>query len=204
MANFLEKVLCKVKYGKPIVIVSGLPRSGTSMLMNMLVAGGLEAVSDNLRKADEDNLKGYFEFEPVKDLHKDTDKSWLEGARGKVVKVISWLLKDLPLKYNYKVVFVERNLDEIIASQNKMLVNRGEAEENRADENTRGKYDYHLRSVKYDLREIPNFDVLYVNHRDVIQNPGEQAQRINRFLGGRLDESKMAQVVDEKLYRNRK
>src|SRR5438128_3864516 len=119
----------RVRYGRPIVVVSGLPRSGTSMAMKMLEAGGLRVVTDGQRTADEDNPKGYYEDERVKDLHREGDKTWLRDARGDVVKIISFLLKSLPADNNYKVLFMHRNLREIVASQNKMLARRGEKNE---------------------------------------------------------------------------
>src|SRR2546425_6296272 len=98
--------------GKPIVVVSGLPRSGTSMMMKMLDEGGLEPMTDGLRKSDEDNPKGYYEVELVKGLKKQQDKSWLEATQGKAIKVVSSLLKDLPPAYRYDVIFMNRSLDE--------------------------------------------------------------------------------------------
>ena len=109
-----------------IIVVSGLPRSGTSMMMKMLAEGGLEPVTDALRRADEDNPNGYFEFEPVKQLA-DGQDAWLDGAGGKLVKVISALLEHLPARHQYKVVFMEREIKEILASQQKMLQRRNEA-----------------------------------------------------------------------------
>ena len=102
-----------------IVVVSGLPRSGTSMMMKMLEAGGLTPLTDGQREADEDNLGGYYEFEQVKKMAQDS--GWLEEARGKVVKVISRLLYDLPKTYHYRVIFMQRHLDEVLASQQQML-----------------------------------------------------------------------------------
>ena len=107
----------------PIVVVSGLPRSGTSMMMQMLEAGGMEVMTDGLRAADEDNLKGYFEYETVKALH--TDRNWLPEARGKAVKIISELLKYLPETQTYRIIFLRRALEEVLASQDRMLVRRG-------------------------------------------------------------------------------
>jgi len=105
----------------PVVVVSGLPRSGTSLVMQMLKAGGLEPFTDAVREADEDNPKGYFEHERVKELQGDADKVWLENAAGRVIKIISHLLPELPSGLRYQVIFVRRNLDEIIASQNRIL-----------------------------------------------------------------------------------
>src|SRR5688572_29274329 len=95
------------RYGQPIVVVSGLPRSGTSMAMKMLEAGGLVVVTDNVRTADDDNPRGYYEDERVKDLARDANRTWLRDARGKAIKIISFLLKDLPPDNNYKVLFME-------------------------------------------------------------------------------------------------
>src|SRR5688572_8574386 len=118
--------------GEPIVVVSGLPRSGTSMMMNMLAAGGLEILSDDQRMADIDNPKGYFELERIKNLEKETDKSYLRAARGKAVKVISFLIKDLPDENDYRVLFMRRDLDEVLASQQKMI-DRLESSDSEAD-----------------------------------------------------------------------
>src|SRR5687768_1736541 len=107
-----------------ITVVSGLPRSGTSMMMKMLEAGGLEPVVDHVRKPDEDNPKGYYEFERVKAL--ENDREWLPEAKGKFVKVISMLLRHLPADHRFKVIFMQRNMPEVLASQKKMLVRRGE------------------------------------------------------------------------------
>src|SRR5919108_966564 len=104
MSVDLQQVYRRLRYGKPIVVVSGLPRSGTSMAMKMLEAGGLAVVTDGLRAADEDNPKGYYEDERVKDLYEASDKRWLREARGRVVKIISFLLKSLPSDNNYKVL----------------------------------------------------------------------------------------------------
>ena len=201
---FLKKWICKLKYGEPVILVSGLPRSGTSMLMKMLDAAGLEIATDNIRTADEDNPKGYFELEKVKDLDKDLDKSWLAQYKGKVVKIISFLLPHLPDNINFKVIFVIRDIDEVIASQNKMLVRRGEPTDTTSDEKMKRNYAMHLRKVKYQLKNSPNIDVLYLNHRDVIQAPKEQAIQLNRFLGNAFNVEKVAGVVDPNLYRNRK
>jgi hypothetical protein len=200
--SLLKRIYRGFKYGKPIVVVSGLPRSGTSMLMKMLEAGGLESLSDGIREADEDNPKGYYELERVKDLDKGKDKSWLSEGRGKGVKIISFLLQDLPPDYAYKVVFVRRSLPEVIASQNKMLSRRDEAAET-TDEKMIENFKAHLLRVEVALAHRSNFEVLYVNHRDVLSDPAEQARRMSRFIGGALDERKMAEVVDPALYRNR-
>jgi hypothetical protein len=192
----------KVDLGEPIIVVSGLPRSGTSMAMKMLAEAGYRSVEDGVRTADVDNPKGYYEDERVKDLANNLDKSWLKEARGKSIKIISFLLKDLPAANRYKIVFIRRNLDEVLASQNKMLVNR--EEENRtADDAMRKMYTEHLAQVEQLIRDHPTMEVVYVEHRKMIDDPLGEARKINEFLGGHLDVEKMASVVDKKLYRNR-
>ncbi|MCI0654093.1 MAG: sulfotransferase [Methylococcaceae bacterium] len=198
-----KQFLKKFRYGKEIIVVSGLPRSGTSMLMNMLASGGMEVVSDRVRESDPDNPKGYFEDERVKDLEKDPDKSWLRAARGRTIKVISHLLKDLPDENYYKVILLRRNLEEIVASQNKMLDRRGEPNPI-GDDKAIEAYRNHLINTKVFLRRAPNFEVLELQYTQVIQDPFESARKVNEFLGGLLDVDAMASVVDSALYRNRK
>ncbi len=204
MAGLLSKLLKGKEDGRraPIVIVSGLPRSGTSMMMKMLDAGGLPPLTDNERTADEDNPKGYFEFERVKKL--ETDKEWLRDAEGKAVKVISMLLRHLPSDHAYKVIFMHRTIDEILASQRRMLIRRGEPTDKVPDEKMAEMYRTHLRKIEKWLDEQGNFDVLYVTYNDALKRPVEYCEKVNTFLGGALDESKMAGVVDNNLYRQRK
>ena len=187
-----------------ITIVSGLPRSGTSMLMKMLEAGGIEPLTDNIRMADEDNPKGYYEFERVKQLKQDSD--WLEDARERAVKIISALLKHLPQDhaYAYKVIFVRRKLEEVLASQKQMLIRRGEPTDTISDERMAELFRKHLSQVEAWMDEQPNVEVLYVSYNEVLEHPQEQAQRINRFLGSTLDVERMASVVDKGLHRQRR
>lgn len=204
MISALRRTYMRLRFGKPVVIVSGLPRSGTSLIMQMLHAGGLEAVTDEIREADVDNPKGYYELEKVKELDKGGDKSWLAEHKGKVIKIISFLLRDLPLDLNYKVVFVLRDIDEIIVSQNKMLARRKEVGSTVSDEEMKKNYDMHLRKVRYLLKHTPNFETLYVNYRDIIENPSEQAEQLSKFFNGKLDINAMSTVVSKDLYRNRR
>ena len=200
--SVIGELLRRIRRGVPVVVVSGLPRSGTSMAMKMLEAGGLVPVTDEVRTADEDNPKGYFEDERVKDLGQMEDRSWLRSSRGKVIKVVSSLLQYLPDDNLYKVVFMRRNLHEVLASQAKMLDRRGE-DSDTADEDLLGMYASHLEKVEFQLRYRSWFDVLYVDYRSVLEDPATEARRINEFLGGRLDERRMAEAVDPNLYRNR-
>ncbi len=186
---------------QPIVVVSGLPRSGTSMMMKMLAEGGLTAVTDSLRAADEDNPNGYFEFEPVKQLAEGRD-SWLDGAGGKIVKVISALLEHLPPQHHYKVVFMEREIKEILASQQKMLQRRGETSGS-SDEEMEAQFREHLAAAKYWLARQPNMEVLYVDYNKLMLEPDEYGQPIADFLSLPVDVSRMLTVPNGSLYRNR-
>lgn len=185
-----------------IAIVSGLPRSGTSMLMRMLEAGGMQVLTDNIREADRDNPKGYYEFERVKQI--DRDASWLEDAEGKAVKMVSQLLMHLPPGYTYKVIFMRRRMEEILASQREMLIRRGEPSDRVSDEQMAALFRKHLKRLKTWLDEQPNFEVIYVSYNDVLVNPVEQARRVSRFFGGALAVESMVNVVDPTLYRQRK
>jgi len=192
-----------LKYGKPIIVVSGLPRSGTSMMMKMLEAGGVPIASDGERKADDDNPKGYYELERVKELDKGKDKRWVKGLRGKAVKVISFLLKDLPVEHRYQVIFVRRDLREVMASQNKMLRHRGVDVNPDDDEKMIANYKKHLSQVERMLAEDKRFAVLELNHRSILKDPLPAAESLAEFLGNGLDPNAMAGVVDPSLYRNR-
>ena len=168
-------------------------------MMKMLAAGGLEPLTDNIRTADEDNPKGYFEFERVKQI--EHDKAWLEDARSRVVKLISALLKYLPPSYQYKVIFMKRAMPEILASQRQMLMRRGEPADKVQDEKMAAIFNKHLAQVEAWLAEQPFIDVLYVNYNEVLKDPRSHAEQIDRFLGGSLAVTDMIEVVDRALYR---
>jgi hypothetical protein len=184
-----------------IVVVSGLPRSGTSMMMKMLAEGGLQIVTDALRSADDDNPNGYFEFEPVKGLAEGRSQ-WLAEARGKVVKIISALLEYLPAAYHYKVIFMEREINEVLSSQRKMLSNRREDSEI-GDAQMEQQFREHLKAVKYWLARQPNLEVLYVDYNRMLASPGDYCRSVADFLGLPLDLERMGAVPNERLYRNR-
>lgn len=203
MANPLSSFLRKLKYGDDVIVVSGLPRSGTSMMMKMLDAAALPIMTDNERAADEDNPKGYFEYARVKDLKDEADKSWVREARGQVLKVISHLLETLPDENFYRVILVRRDFDEIIASQNKMLERRGE-ENQVADSTVKEAYIRHLVDIRYMVRRRPNFEMIEVQFKQAMETPRSFVTDVNKFLGGNLDVESMMAVVDLELYRNRK
>jgi len=199
----MKSIYYRLRYGRPVVLVSGLPRSGTSMLMQMLEKGGMPIVTDKIRTPDEDNPKGYHEFERIKELDKTSDKSWLKSYRGQVIKTISFLLQDLPLDLNYQVLFMRRNIEEVLRSQNKMLERNGTRGVAVPDEKMRQNYEFHLKKVYYRLDRTPNFQVLYLDYPAIVEDPLREARRINAFLGGRLDVEAMASAVKSGLYRNR-
>jgi hypothetical protein len=184
-----------------ITIVSGLPRSGTSMMMKMLEAGGMPVLTDHVRAADADNPNGYYEFERVKQIARD--QSWLPEARGKAVKIISELLKHLPPDYEYKVIFMRRQIEETLASQRQMLIRRGEVINRAGDKRLAELFRRHLVWLDSRLKKQANTGLVYVDYGAVIANPVEQAKKVNQFLHHRLDIEAMAGVVDPALYRQR-
>jgi hypothetical protein len=187
---------------RSVTVVSGLPRSGTSMMMQMLEAGGMEALTDRIRKSDDDNPRGYYELEAVKRLGKD--QSCLDDAEGKSVKVISELLKYLPSKYRYKVIFMLRNMEEILASQSAMLIRKGKPAGNVSDEKLSQLYGRHLEQVMTWMEQQPNIDVLTINYNEMLKHPKEDVGRIGAFLGNTLNLERMASAVDGALHRQRR
>jgi hypothetical protein len=185
-----------------VTVVSGIPRSGTSLMMRMLDAGGIPALTDGARRADTHNPHGYFEYEPVKRLA--ADSSWMETARGKSLKVIYRLLRHLPAGIPYRVLLMERDLHEVFDSQHDMLVSRGDAAVDQSSDRLIALLAGELEETKKWLSEQPHVAVLAVRHRAVITNPTAQAREISDFLGGGLDEEAMAAAVDPSLYRHRR
>ncbi len=187
--------------GGTILVVSGLPRSGTSMMMKMLAEGGIPVVSDAIRTADEDNPNGYFEFEPVKKMA-EGQTDWLREADHKVVKVISALLEYLPAGHRYKILFMEREIREILASQHKMLLRRNE-DSKTGDAEMEAQFRKHLSDIKFWLARQPNMEVLYVDYNRLMSDPGPYCREIAEFTGMPVDVDRMRSVPDAQLYRNR-
>lgn len=187
---------------KEVIVVSGLPRSGTSMMMKMLEAGGLPVLVDHLRVADDDNPKGYYEYERVKQLDKG-DVAWLPEAQGKVVKIISMLLPYLPSDYHYKVIFMRREISEILASQRKMLVNRGMPTDATSEAELERSFQKHLMQIQNWLQSQPNVETLYLVYHELLKTPAQVVPQVNQFLGNGLDVKRMSEVIDPQLYRNR-
>ncbi len=204
MIGQLRESYSRQQFGTPIIVVSGLPRSGTSMMMKMLEAGGVEILTDNVRAADGDNTDGYYEYERVKTLDKDGDRLWLGEAKGKAIKIISALLKHLPQDHFYKVIFMNRNLDEVMLSQAKMLAHRNVPSNAEEDDKIKIHFHNHLEKTKDWLNAQLNFNVLELSYKDVLDDPAESARKLAEFLEKDLCVEKMAAAVNRELYRNRR
>jgi len=186
--------------GPDVVVVSGLPRSGTSLMMAMLEAGGIAPLTDGARGADADNPRGYYELERVKRLPEDA--GWLSEAGGRAVKVVSELLRHLPDDRRYRVVFMRRRLDEILASQAKMLERRGEPP-GASEADLRALYQVHLEAIFAWLDQAPHATALYLSYNRLLSDPAPHVARLSEFVGRPLDTAAMASVIDARLYRNR-
>ena len=204
MFESIRRKLRRREPGEPIVIVSGLPRSGTSMMMKMLESGGMAIMTDGGRDADIDNPKGYFEYERTKDLEKETDKSYISEGRGKALKVISFLIKDLPDDNDYRVIFMRRDLDEVLASQDKMIQRLGTTDSSADAEAMKEAYRNDIVRARLLCKKRPNFELIEVHYKSTIEDPVETSHRVNAFLDHRLDEEAMREAVDDSLYRNRR
>jgi hypothetical protein len=201
MTNLFQ-MLRKPKDEDFVTVVSGLPRSGTSMMMKMLEAGGIPPMTDQIRTPDDDNPKGYYEFERVKKMP-DGDKAWMDDAHGKAVKVISALLEHLPKDHTYRVIFMRRQMDEILASQKQMLIRSDKPTDKVSDEVLAGMYRKHLSTIETWMKAQPNISVLYMDYNAMLADPERYITEINRFLGNQLDAEKMLAIIDPSLYRQR-
>ncbi len=187
---------------RPITIVAGLPRSGTSLMMQMLDAGGIPVLTDQIRQPDDDNPRGYYEFEAVKTVKEEP--AWLERAPGHAVKMVYRLLYDLPGGYTYQVVFTRRKLEEVIASQETMLRRNGKGAGGLKEEQLVDIYRRQLLQFDAWIEGRPNFSVLYVNHHEVLNDTERVARDVNQFLGGDLDVAAMIRVPDRSLHRQKR
>lgn len=185
-----------------ITIVSGLPRSGTSLMMQMLAAGGMPILSDGERRADVDNPKGYLEWERVKQLPKTP--AIIAEAEGKAVKVISQLLLSLPAQHDYRVIFMQRPLPEVMASQDEMLRRRGNFDPGEDNSVVARAFQDHLSDVYGWLNGKTHVKVSRVQYHSVLREPKETAENIVKFLEVPLDIEAMTQQVDGSLYRQRR
>ncbi|MDE0889378.1 MAG: alkaline phosphatase family protein [Phycisphaerales bacterium] len=184
---------------KPIVVVSGLPRSGTSMMMQMLAKGGVPAFTDGNREADTDNPRGYFEHE--KSTRLGSDSSWMPEARGQAVKIVAQLLPSLPRGERYRVVFMDRDLQEVVKSQRVMLDRLGREGGRLTDSRMMSTLDAQVAQVERLLARRPDVDALFVDYASVLEDPMAEAGRICDFLGLETNPDAMVATVDESLRR---
>lgn len=185
-----------------IIVVSGLPRSGTSMLMQMLEAGGCPVLKDEARPPDPDNPKGYYEFEAVKSPA--GYRSWIPRAEGKAVKVVAQLLRFLPpYQPGYHVILISRAMDEVMASQEAMLMRLGRTGAALDRASLAKVFARHLDEARELAGKREDMRLLGIEHREVLQNPGAAARSIADFLASGLDVQAMASAVDPALYRRK-
>ena len=184
-----------------ITIISGLPRSGTSLMMQMLQAGGMPLLTDGVRKPDADNPRGYWEFEPVKNTGRDP--SWLRGARGRAVKMVYRLLYDLPRNHQYNIILMRRDLREILASQEIMLRRTGRHEGGSPGEMATA-FESEIRTFDAWIEGCQEFSILRVSYGDLVEHPLRESRHVDRFLGGGLNLAAMAEAVDPSLHRNKR
>lgn len=184
-----------------ITVVSGIPRSGTSLMMQMVSAGGLSALTDGQRSPDASNPRGYFELEPIRTLAQNPEV--ISGAEGKVVKIISSLLTFLPKQHEYRVIFMRRPLEEVLASQERMMERLGKGISAATPKSVAQAFEQHLRKIKAWLSEQANMQVLYVDYAAVLEDPNREALKIRAFLGQELDVDAMVRKVEHSLYREK-
>src|SRR4029453_11684753 len=199
----IRRRLSRRRYHEPVIVVSGLPRSGTSMMMRMLEAGGIAPFTDGGRAAAGDNPEGYYGFGRVRDLENDPDKTWVAGARGRALKVISFLLRHLPHDNAYRIVYMRRHLDEVLRSQDKMLDRLGNPAPGADREAMKEAYRNDIVAARLYARRQPFMEMIEIDYRETVDDPAPTARAANASLGGQLDEAAMAGAVKESLYRNR-
>jgi len=161
----------------------------------------MPVLTDGVRAPDADNPRGYVEFEPVK--HTKQDASWVARAQGKAVKVVYPLLRDLPRGYQYRVIMMRRDVKEVVASQRAMLERRGRAGADVSDGRMAEIFEEEMRSILGWLSRELGFEILEINYRDCVHRTAAVSASVSSFLGGRLDESRMAAAVDPSLCRQR-
>jgi hypothetical protein len=187
---------------KFLTIVSGLPRSGTSMMMRMLECGGMPVLVDHERKPDEDNPAGYYEFEPVKTTK--ADPNWLKNSEGKAVKMVYRLLYDLPSDRSYRVLFMRRKTEEVLASQRVMISRNGSMDDGISDGEMAKLFAAELAAFYKWAKKQPHIQLLDVDYNRIQQEPHVELSRVNQFVGSGLNVTAMTSVIDRSLYRNRK
>lgn len=180
-----------------IVVVSGLPRSGTSLMMQMLDKGGMEILTDNKREADKSNPRGYYEYEPVMALHKDN--SWLDKSKDKAVKIVAPLLRHLDFQYRYKIIFMKRDLDEVVKSQQIMIGKNPDT----FPVKLYNSYVEQLKTIEKWKEKEPGVEFIYVDYKEVLNNPEQMIEKVEAFIAKPLNKEEMVKCIDKSLYRNK-
>jgi tetratricopeptide (TPR) repeat protein len=184
-----------------ILIVSGLPRSGTSLMMQMLKAAGIEPMTDGKRTADDDNPEGYWEWEEIKQLPKNP--RIIEQTKGKVVKVISALLPSLPRPHRYKIIYMVRPTTQVVDSQLVMLDRQGQKARSEK-QHLIDVQEAHSRQIRQVLAKSDRVDLLEVSYPDLVADPGPVIEQLKVFLGENFQDSEFVSAcVKPKLFRNR-
>lgn len=183
-----------------IIVVTGLPRSGTSLVMQILQSMGIDLFTDNKRSPDQSNPRGYFEHELVKTIEYDT--SWIKKVEGKAIKIVSPLLVYLPNNYNYKIIFMDRVLDEIVQSQEKMLLVNGVPNPQIEPEVIKQIFIKDLKQAWSWIRELSHSESLEISHSKLLKKPESELEKVNGFLNIKVDLENTLKVIDKKLYRS--
>lgn len=185
-----------------VTIVSGLPRSGTSLMMQILEKSGMDILTDNVREADESNKCGYYEFEKVKKMM--IDASWLPQAEGKVVKIIAQLLDYLPDGFEYKTIFMERDYDEVFNSQSKMLDRLGSKKIKADTVQLKKTFQKQVGEIKTRLQKKTDFSLINISYSNLIFHPESEIEKMDIFFKKKFDRKKICAAIDPDLYRERK
>jgi hypothetical protein len=184
-----------------VTIVAGVPRSGTSLMMQMLARGGIEPLTDGRRAADEDNPRGYYEYDPAKRTR--ADASWVDRAAGRAVKLAHLLVEHLPPAHEYRVVLMRRDLGEVVASQRAMLDRLGERGADLSPAQLAAAYERQLGRVRAWLDKQPNVRFIEVDYNELIRAPEKVVAALAELFEGRVNAEAMRAAIDPELYRRR-
>jgi len=191
--------------GKTFVLISGLPRSGTSLLMQMLAAGGMQIMSDGQREADPDNPRGYYEWEAIKQIHKQPQLLDEEGLERKAIKAVSPLLTKMPRQHDYKVIFMTRPIEEVVASQARMIQRLGQQGAQLDTQRLRAELTRHRDQTLAWLEKSRHMQFLEIDYPTLVQSPAPFVDQLAQFLGPDLlpNTAAMHEAVDPSLHRQK-
>lgn len=185
-----------------IVVVSGIPRSGTSLMMNMLGRAGLPLLTDETRGADESNPEGYFELAAVRKTQEDN--AWVSRAQGHAVKVIHRILPALPEVYRYRVILMHRPVAEVVQSQDRMLARLGADPSQLPEGRIEAIFKEQHEQTRALLEQEAHFDWIEVEYPELVEAPVRGAEQVIRFLELSAEPADVATAIDARLYRERR